>query len=90
MHFGIQHLEIVCCKYQEGRVITGPNGENRPADVLANTLHVAKIATGEIEETYVDETKRPGGQKGGRARADALAPEKRRQIAEEAAEARRS
>ena len=69
-------------------MITGPNGEKRPADVFANALHVAKIATGEIEETYVDETKRPGGQKGGRARADALAPQRRQQIAEEAAKAR--
>ncbi len=69
-------------------MITGPNGEKRPADVLANALHVAKIATGEIEETYVDESKRPGGQKGGRVRADALTPERRRQIAEEAAKAR--
>ena len=49
----LDHWYIVCCKYQEGRVITGPNGEKRPADVLANALHVAKIATGEIEETYV-------------------------------------
>ena len=69
-------------------MITGPNGEKRPAAVLANALHVAKIATGEIEETYVDETKRPGGTKGGRARTKALAPEKRRQIAEEASNAR--
>ena len=69
-------------------MITGPNGKKRPADVLANALHVAKIATGEIEETYVDESKRPGGQKGGRARADALTPEQRTEIARKAAAAR--
>ena len=69
-------------------MITGPNGEKRPADVLANALHVAKIATGEIEETYVDETKRPGGKTGGRARAAALSAERRQQIAKEAAEVR--
>ena len=34
------------------------------------------------------ESKRPGGQKGGRARADALTPEQRRQIAKEAPKAR--
>ena len=29
----------------------GPNGEKRPADVIANALRVAKIATGEAEES---------------------------------------
>lgn len=66
----------------------GPNGEKRPGDVLANALHVAKIATGEIEETYVDQSKRPGGKKGGRARAEALTDQQRRQIAESGAAAR--
>ena len=66
----------------------GPHGEKRPADIVANARHIARIATGEIEETYVDEAKQPGGQKGGRARADALTPERRKQIAEEAAAAR--
>ena len=53
----------------------GPNGEKRPGDAIANALHVAKIATGEAGEVYVDESKRPGGQKGGRARAAAMTPE---------------
>ena len=30
----------------------GPNGEWRPADDRACSVHVAKLATGEIEETY--------------------------------------
>lgn len=30
----------------------GPHGEVRPRDVIANAVHVARIATGEIEETY--------------------------------------
>ena len=30
----------------------GPKGEWRPADPGACAVHVAKIATGEIEETY--------------------------------------
>ena len=30
---------------------TGPNGEKRPKDPMAMSVHVAKIATGEIEET---------------------------------------
>ena len=58
-------------------MITEPNGEKCPADVLANALHAAKIAIGEIEATCVDESKRPGGQKGGRARANAVTPERR-------------
>ena len=29
----------------------GPNGEKRPKDPIARAVHVAKIATGEIEET---------------------------------------
>jgi len=66
----------------------GPNREKRPSDPFANALHVAKIATGEAEEVYVDESKRPGGQKGGRARADALTPEQRTEIARKAAVAR--
>ncbi len=33
---------------------TGPHGEKRPADPVANALHVAKLLTGEAEETYVD------------------------------------
>ena len=39
----------------------GPNGEKRPAGVIANAVHVAKLATGEIEEEYLDPTKRSGG-----------------------------
>ena len=68
--------------------MVGPSGEKRPSDTIANALHVAKIATGEAEEVYVDETKQSGGRKGGRMRAEALTPEQRRQIAREAARAR--
>ena len=35
----------------------GPNGEKRPRDVIANAVHVMRIATGEIEETYVEPPK---------------------------------
>ena len=47
---------------------------------------VAKIATGEIEEHI--SAKRKGGLKGGKARHDALTPERRKEIAETAAAAR--
>ena len=67
----------------------GPHGEKRPADTLANARHVARILTGEAEEEYIDESKRAGGRKGGRARADALPPEVRREIAQQGVAERR-
>ena len=68
--------------------MTGPKGEKRPGNTLANALHVARIATGEAEETYVDAAKQRGGSKGGKARAEALSPDERSQIAQAAAAAR--
>lgn len=35
----------------------GPNGEKRPHGVIANAVHIARIATGEVEETYVEPPK---------------------------------
>ena len=29
----------------------GPQGQKRPADVIGNTVTIARLATGEIEET---------------------------------------
>jgi len=56
---------------------------------LANALHVARLATGEAEETCVDAKKRKGGKRGGEARAAALSPDERSQIAKDAVAARR-
>jgi hypothetical protein len=70
---------------------TGPKGEKRPADVNARAVMIAKIATGEIEDTERDPAKelhRKGGLKGGKARAQALSSEERRAIASRAASAR--
>ena len=67
---------------------TGPNGEKRPADVIANAVHMMRVATGEAEETYVDTSKRNGGKKGGEARAKAVSAERRSKIAKEGAKAR--
>lgn len=69
---------------------TGPKGQKRPADVIANAVHVMKIATGEIEEgAPVDDGKDPAakalGAKGGKARAEAMTPERRAEIARQAA-----
>jgi hypothetical protein len=70
---------------------TGPKGEKRPADVNARAVLIAKIATGEIEDIGRDPAKelhRKGGLKGGKARASALSPERRHEVAAKAAAAR--
>ena len=67
----------------------GPQGQKRPADVVGNAIAVAKIATGEIEETRDGkEYAREGGRKGGKLRAEKLSSERRKEIARKAAEAR--
>ncbi len=69
----------------------GPQGQKRPADVIGNAVHVMRIATGEIADPKRDagsEANRKGGLKGGKARAKALSPEKRKEIAQKAAKAR--
>jgi len=73
----------------------GPKGEKRPADVIGAAVKIAKIATGEIEEdlpTPEKEGKDPAavsmGKRGGKARAQAMTPERRAEIAKKAAEKR--
>jgi hypothetical protein len=69
----------------------GPQGQKRPADVIGAAVLVAKIATGEVEDTKRDagtEANRNGGLKGGKARAAKLTKEQRMDIARVAAEAR--
>jgi len=71
----------------------GPRGEKRPADVIGNAIMIAKIATGEIEDTInPDDGKDPNaktlGRKGGAARAKSMTPERRVEIAREAAKSR--
>lgn len=68
----------------------GPRGEKRPADAIGLAVLIGKIATGEEQDT-ADESKahhREGGKKGGAARAAALTPEQRAEIASIAASAR--
>jgi hypothetical protein len=36
----------------------GPKGEKRPADVIANAVHVMRIATGDIAEDFGKAPKR--------------------------------
>jgi hypothetical protein len=65
----------------------GPQGQKRPADAIGLAVMVGRIATGEIEDD-ADTSKahhREGGKKGGAARAAALSPEDRSEIARQAA-----
>jgi hypothetical protein len=52
---------------------TGPKGQKRPADVIGNAVKVMRIATGQEEDTVIDDGKDPAakalGGKGGRKRA---------------------
>lgn len=72
----------------------GPKGEKRPADVIANAIKVARIATGEepeeIEKT--DDGKDAAavslGRRGGKARAAKMPKERRSEIAKKAAKSR--
>ena len=67
----------------------GPRGERRPADVIGCAVHVAKIATGEIEDTrYEQPNKMKAGQAGAKARVRSLTPDKRSGIARKAATSR--
>lgn len=70
----------------------GPQGQKQPADVVGCAVHVARIGTGEIEET-LNEPKRQsirakGGRAGGKARTAALSPAQRSNIAATAASTR--
>lgn len=72
----------------------GPKGEKRPADVVANAIKIAKIATGEEEEEIrrddegKDKAAQSLGRRGGRARAKSLGSAERKKIAAKAAAAR--
>ena len=66
----------------------GPQGQKRPADAIGLAVMVGRIATGEVEDTAVapsTEHHSRGGKKGGAARAAALTPERRSEIAKRAA-----
>ena len=75
-------------------MLRGPNGEWRPTDPIAAAIHVAKLATGEIDETFeAPRRSNPAADErrasmGGKARATALTSERRREIAKAGADAR--
>lgn len=74
----------------------GPKGERRPADAIGAAVKVMKIATGEIPEDYGSSPESEGkdpaavalGRKGGKARAEGLSKERRKEIAQKAARTR--
>jgi hypothetical protein len=69
---------------------TGPKGQKRPADVVSHAVRVRRILTGEEDETPTtddgkDKAAQELGRKGGAARAAAMTPERRSEIAKAAA-----
>ena len=72
-------------------MLTGPEGERRPADVMGNAVKVMRIATSEEPEDLgpADDGKDPAaktlGKKGGAARAARMTPERLAEIAKAAA-----
>ena len=65
----------------------GPRGEKRPADAVSRAIMVAKIATGEIEDEREELASAAAqlGSKGGKKRAENMTPERRKEIARNAA-----
>ena len=70
----------------------GPKGQKRPADVIGNAVRVMRIATGDEADDVQDDGKHPAakalGAKGGKKRAENMTPERRAEIAKNAAEKR--
>jgi hypothetical protein len=62
----------------------GPKGERRPADINKRAALIVSIATGETTDPLPPRG-RPGGKVGGKARAKALTPQQRSEIAKKAA-----
>jgi hypothetical protein len=73
-----------------------PDRSRRPRDPNQRAKLIVDIATGEIADVPADEGKnqaavelgRKGGLKGGKARAESMTPEERREAAKRAARAR--
>jgi hypothetical protein len=69
-----------------------PSGRYRPADVVGNAVHVMRVLTGEANDDAPDDGKDKAaqsmGRKGGAARAASMTPERRAEIAKNAAKKR--
>lgn len=68
----------------------GPRGERRPADLIGNALKVARTATGQEQDEREATSCAAAqlGKLGGAARAKAMTPERRAEIAKKAAAGR--
>lgn len=69
---------------------TGPKGEKRPADAIARAVKVMRVLTGEEPEDYgnapaKNQAAAELGRAGGKKRAEGMTPERRREIAKQAA-----
>lgn len=71
-------------------MLKGPRGERRPADAIGRAVMVARIATGETEDTRqpTNPKRARGGRAGGVARKAVLSSERRTEIGRAAAAAR--
>jgi len=66
-----------------------PQGQKRPADAIGNAVHIARIATGEEQDTTLSQpAKRKSGLAGAKARQQNTTSEDRKAIAQKAAAAR--
>lgn len=66
-----------------------PQGQRRPADEIGNAVHIAQIATSDIEDTTLQQpAKRNSGLVGAKARVQNTTSEDRKAIAQKAAAAR--
>lgn len=65
----------------------GPRGEKRPADAIGRAVLIARIATGEEEDTRaaVSSAAAQLGSLGGKKRAETMSAERRAEIAKAAA-----
>jgi hypothetical protein len=75
------------CGYERRLMPKGPNGQKRPADAIGLAVLIGQIATGEVEDTRDDVSSAAAqmGKLGGKARAAAMTPERRAEIAKAAA-----
>jgi hypothetical protein len=77
---------------ERARMLRGPQGQRRPADMIGNAVHVMRIATGEIEDTAPDDGKNKAaqalGRLGGKVRAEPMSTKRRKEIARKVAKAR--
>ena len=65
----------------------GPRGEKRPGDVIGAAIKVARIATGDDEDERdpIKSAAAELGSRGGKKRAETMSPERRSEIARQAA-----